>query len=158
MKLSKSQVKSVFGRFRSGRIAALIAVPLVALAVSGCGGGGGPEGKARASASGKVVFDGKPIPAGHVLFTHTDSGTMAICPISDGEYSSVSGEGPLVGANTVSVSALDKPDGQPLFGAGKAMQVTVEASGYTGDITLAADDVSAAPKVETDEEMQQAVQ
>jgi len=140
MKSLASVVKLVFG---SGRIIAAFAVSITLLAAVGCGGGAS-DAKERGSASGKAVFDGKPIPAGYVVFTHKESGTMAMCPISEGEYSSVRGEGPLLGANTVTVSALDGPDGQPLFGAGKSIEVDVTSAGYTGDITLAAEDVTAA--------------
>lgn len=36
------------------------------------------------------------------------------------------------------------------------MDVKAEASGYTGDITLPADDVKPATKIEVDDELQQA--
>jgi len=130
---------------------AAFAVCITLLAVSGCGGGA-DDAKERASASGKVSFDGKPVPAGNVVFMHTASGTMAMCPISEGEYSSVRNEGPLLGANTVTVSALDKADGQPLFGGGKSFEVDVAASGYTGDFALTAEDVMPAAPVNVDEE------
>ncbi len=137
------------------RMMSCVAMSFLLLTLAGCGGGGS-DGKPRASASGKAMFDGKPIPAGFVVFTHKDSGTVASCPISEGEYSSVSGEGPLIGANTVTISALDKVDGQPLFGGGKTIEVNVEASGYTGDVTVAADEVLPAATVDVDEELQQA--
>jgi hypothetical protein len=151
---SLSELK--FQRSTRRRMLATVAMSCMLVATAGCGGGGGADGKPRASASGKAMFDGKPIPAGFVVFTHNESGTMASCPISEGEYASVSGQGPLIGANTISVSALDKVDGQPLFGGGKTMEVNVETSGYTGDVTLAADDVMPAAAVDVDEEMQQA--
>ena len=157
MKSSHSSVRFTFGSVGAGRAMAAFAVTLTLLATTGCGGGAS-DGKERASASGKAVFDGKPIPAGHVVFTHVASGTVSMCPISEGEYSSVSGEGPLLGPNTVTVTALDKPDGQPLFGGSKSSEVDVTSAGYKGDITLAAEDVTAAPVVETDEELQKATQ
>ena len=156
MRLSKSMFKSIFGGVVGGQVIAAIAVFFAVVAVSGCGGSDGKPTKPRASASGKAIFDGKPIPAGHVAFHHKETGTVATCPISEGEYESVSGEGPLIGPNAVTVSALDKVDGQPLFGGGKPMDVKVEASGYTGDVTLTADDVKPATIPDVDEELEQA--
>jgi hypothetical protein len=153
MKLSASVVKLVFG---SRRVIAAFTVSMTLLAAVGCGGGAS-DAKDRASASGKAVFDGKPIPAGHVVFTHNESGTTANCPISEGEYSSVSGEGPLLGANTVTVSALDGPDGKPLFGGGKSFEADVASSGYAGDFTLAAEDVTEAAPILVDEEFPPAI-
>ena len=150
MRLSEAVVKLAFRGFCSGRVMAAFAVSLTLFAAGGCGGAS--DAKERASASGKAVFDGKPIPAGHVVFTHKGSGTMAMCAISEGEYSSVSGEGPSLGTNTVTVSALDGPDGQPLFGGGKSFEVDVTSSGYTGDFALTAADVSApATRIPDDE-------
>jgi len=149
-------VKSIFSGVAGGRAIAAAAVLFAVFVVSGCGASDGKPSKPRASASGKAIFDGKPIPAGYVTFIHKESGTAATCPITEGEYESLSGEGPLIGDNSVTVSALDKVDGQPLFGGGKPMDAKVEASGYTGDITLAADDVKPATPIEVDEELQQA--
>ena len=156
MRFSKSMVQSIFSGVVGRRVITATALYLAVFAVSGCGGSDGKPSKPRATASGKATFDGKPIPAGFVTFIHKESGTSASCPISEGEYESVSGEGPLIGDNAVTVSALDKVDGQPLFGGGKPMDVKVEASGYTGDVTLTAEDVKPVAAIEVDDELQQA--
>lgn len=121
----------------------------------GCGGGEKPKpGRERVSASGKVTFDGAPVPAGFVVFNHKESGTPVNCPISEGEYESVSGEGPIVGANMVTVTALDKAEGgQALFGGMTPKEVAVEAGGYTGDFAFTKDEVTPAAKNEVDEEL-----
>ncbi|MFN8709872.1 MAG: hypothetical protein ACK50J_24635 [Planctomyces sp.] len=121
----------------------------------GCGGAEKPKpGRERVSASGKVTFDGAPVPAGFVVFNHNESGTPVSCPISDGAYESVSGEGPIVGANMVTVTALDKAEGgQALFGGMTAKEVTVEAGGYTGDFAFTKEEVTPAAKNEVDEEL-----
>jgi hypothetical protein len=122
------------------------------LVVAGCGGGGGDgkvAGGARADASGKVTYDGKPVPAGSVVFRHKESGTVVECPISDGEYENVSGLGPVIGDNSVGVTGLDKSgeDAKPLWTGPWAKEVKIEASGYKEDLTILATEVK--PYVET---------
>lgn len=147
-------VKTIVSVGSVGRRAVVCSAGLAMLAlVAGCGGGGGAEGgRPRASASGKVSFDGKPVPAGFVVFTHTESGSTSECPITEGEYESESGKGPIVGDNTVAVTALDKVDGNPLFGGSKPTSVKVEAGGYTGDFNIAAADVSPAAERQMEDE------
>jgi hypothetical protein len=97
---------------------------------SGCGQEPAEGGKdhPRASASGKVTFDGQPIPSGSVTFMHAESGTYANCPIEDGEYESESGDGPIIGKNTVTVVGVDGPNGTQLWGGAWSQQVDI-----TGD-------------------------
>jgi hypothetical protein len=132
-----------------GRVCLTVALLFV---VAGCGGGGGDgkvAGGARADAAGKVTYDGKPVPAGNVIFRHKDSGTVVECPISDGEYENASGLGPVIGDNTVGVTGLDKAgeDAKPLWTGPWGKEVKIEAGGYKEDLTILATEVK--PYVET---------
>jgi len=50
--------------------------------------GCGPAGPALYSVEGEVVFDGKPVPAGHISFIPEDSqGRTAATKIANGKYS-----------------------------------------------------------------------
>ena len=70
-------------------------------AILGCGGGADvPPGRERVSASGKVTFDGNPVPAGGVSFMHKESGNTGYCTIVNGAYTEEDGQGPVVGENT----------------------------------------------------------
>lgn len=62
-----------------GRAAAL---PLLVLAAGGCGSGNG-----KAVVSGKITFDGSPMPDGYVIFTPDGGGTPDAGPILDGKFS-----------------------------------------------------------------------
>jgi hypothetical protein len=63
-------------------IALVAALPLLVLAVTGCGTGDGKE-----LVTGTVTFDGNPMPDGYVTFTPEGGGTPAAGPIQDGKYS-----------------------------------------------------------------------
>lgn len=101
-------------------------------ALSGCSSdpGEGSQERARTSASGTAMFDGKPIPSGSVTFLHTESGTYANCPIHDGKYASVSGEGPVIGSNLTSVVGLQEPHGTPLWGGVWSQQVEITSDSF----------------------------
>jgi hypothetical protein len=123
----------------------LIAGGLMLVGFSGCGGGGGgkKEGasKPRVSASGKVEFDGNPIPAGTVSFMNLQTGNIAVCPIYNGSYSSKRGEGPNPGENTVNIVGRESEDGDPMWAGAWTKKVTVDESGYKGDFSISSDQV-----------------
>lgn len=115
---------------------------IVLISLSGCGSKA--EGKAdrqRVNASGKAEFDGKAIPAGMIMFTHLESGTVATCPISNGYFSNPRGEGPLIGKNAVTVVGKDKEDGKPLWGGVWSREVDVPSSKFEQDFKITADQV-----------------
>ena len=57
------------------------ALPILVLAVSGCGSGDG-----KALVTGMVTFDGTPMPDGYVIFTPEGGGTPVAGPIQDGNF------------------------------------------------------------------------
>lgn len=107
-------------------------------ALSGCGGDPPEGGKElpRSSASGKVTFDGQPIPAGSVTFMHADSGTYANYPFEDGEYESTSGDGPVIGKNTVIVVGMDQPNGTPMWGGTWSREVEITGDAFEQDFDV----------------------
>jgi hypothetical protein len=93
------------------------------LVLSGCGGDSGPQ---RYNVSGSVTFDGKPVPAGSVLFepdrSKGNSGPAAAVKIKDGKYDSkIDGKGTVGGPHVVKITGMDGvpqedfPDGTVLF-------------------------------------------
>jgi len=80
----------------------LLAVALVQCV--GCGGSSGPE---RASVSGQVTFDGKPIEKGSIAFIPdgTTVGPTAGAIIENGRYKTQSGGGPVLGSHRVEIVA-----------------------------------------------------
>ena len=109
-----------------GRVMSVVLLAGLAT-LAGCGGGGAaPNPKLpRVAASGKVDFDGAPIPAGSVVFYHIASGTPAIGEISECEYTVSASEGPVVGENSIAVTGLDKPEGAPLWTGKWSKTVTI---------------------------------
>jgi len=110
-------------------------------AVIGCGGESVPAGRERMSASGKVTFEGNPVPAGGVLFMHKESGNNGYCTIVNGAYTEEDGQGPVVGENTVTVTGLDMVDGKPLWGGSYSKDVTITKDGFKEDFAIVAADV-----------------
>ena len=110
-------------------------------AVIGCGGESVPEGRERMSASGKVTFDGNPVPAGGVSFMHKESGNNGYCMIVDGAYTEEDGKGPVVGENTVTVTGLDMVDGKPLWSGSYSKDVTITKDGFNEDFAIVSSDV-----------------
>ena len=104
-------------------------------AIIGCGDST-PPGPERATASGKVEFDGKPVPAGSVSFIHKESGNMSSCMITNGVYTSEVNEGPVLGENTLSVSGYAVIDGKPLWGGVYSKMVTVAKDGFNEDFSI----------------------
>ena len=112
--------------------------------LAGCGGGVEANPKLpRVAASGKVDFDGTPIPAGSLVFYHVASGTPGTAEITDGTYSVGDDEGPVVGENSVAISGFDKPEGSPLWEGKWSKTVNVEASGFQGDFSVKKDEIIA---------------
>jgi hypothetical protein len=66
------------------RIACLFLLCSLGLVLAGCGGGSDP----RATVKGKVSLDGKPVPAGKVVFQSEAGDKTAFADIVDGAYSS----------------------------------------------------------------------
>jgi hypothetical protein len=91
-----------------------------ALATSGCGSGNKPLGQLK----GKVLFNGKPVPAGYISFTPDSSkgghGSVKVAQIKDGAYDTAQGSDPGVipGPTVIRIAGFD---GQPvrLFAQGK---------------------------------------
>lgn len=90
---------------------------LAILLAAGCGSGGA----GRLSVSGKVTYQGRPVPAGSVTFepdaSRGASGPGAVAEIKDGRYRTPSGKGPTAGPHRVRITGYDgKPctlDGTP---------------------------------------------
>lgn len=125
----------------SAATSSLLCVALVC-SLSGCGGGGKDAKKTpTVNASGKVEFDGKPIPAGTVTFIHATSGNMATCTISNGSYSSPRGEGPNPGDNAVTIMGKEKADGNQMWAKAWTKQVKVGDKEFKEDFSIKADEV-----------------
>jgi hypothetical protein len=121
-----------------------IALGLAALTgLGGCGGGGKEKGASlpRVKASGKVEFDGNPVPAGTVSFLNSQTGNISVCKISHGRYSSSSGEGPNPGENTVTIVGKESDDGTPLWAGAWSKKVQVEQSGFQEDFSISSSEV-----------------
>jgi hypothetical protein len=135
------------GRFlRDGRIVSVGAILLGAAmlaGVSGCSSDPAEGGKdnPRASASGSVTFNGQPIPAGSVTFTHLDSGTYSTCPIDDGTYENESGDGPLIGKNVVTVVGLEAAGGKPQWSGAWSKEVDIAGDTFEQNFEVQSDEV-----------------
>jgi hypothetical protein len=113
----------------------------------GCGGGSSSD-VPRTELSGKATFDGKPIPFGEVVFapdtTKGNKGPGATAPITNGEYKTQPGKGPVAGPQKVKVSGYNEspsqqgPSGrQPLFPE-HTLSLEVPADKGTLDINVPA--------------------
>lgn len=80
---------------------------------AGCGGG--TKGPPRENVSGKVTYDGKPVPHGFIDFRLPDGSVVSTIQIKDGAYASASGEGPAAGQNDVGIAGFDKEGGFKLW-------------------------------------------
>jgi len=111
------------------------------LAACGCGGGAEP-GPARFRLSGKVTFDGKPVPVGTIYF-EPESGPAGNAQIKDGQYDTANGKGIVGGAHTVMIEGYDghgaNPGemGKPIFKPFRAKQ-DLPASDGTKDFEIPA--------------------
>lgn len=129
------------GRVVSVAAAALFCLSLVC-SLPGCGGAGkeGPT-TPRVAASGKVEFDGKPLPAGTVTFRNHATGNTAICEISNGKYSCSADEGPNPGANVVTVMGMAKAGADPMWARPWSKQVEVGQTDFSEDFSIPAGEV-----------------
>ena len=89
-------------------------LPMILLAVAfawvtGCGGDGGPK---RFHLSGTVTFNGKPIPAGSIVFqpdtAKGNSGPQGVAEIRDGKYDTSDGKGMIGGPHIVRITGFDR--------------------------------------------------
>ncbi|QDU00905.1 hypothetical protein V6x_05820 [Gimesia chilikensis] len=123
--------------------------------------GGSAEHIERASVSGTVTFDGKPLPAGNILFVpDVDAsgnplrGKAVQATITDGAYTIPAEQGPAVGNNKVQITATRKTgkfqesDGQKIeiekqylpakYNASTTLKQDIAAGENTADFTLEA--------------------
>ncbi|MFN3189226.1 MAG: hypothetical protein ACE361_01795 [Aureliella sp.] len=82
-------------------------LPLICLLL--CGGCGGPISQRRASVSGQVTLDGKPLKEGTVRFVPAagNSGPKVSVPVDRGRFSTELRYGPMVGTNRVEIVSRD---------------------------------------------------
>jgi hypothetical protein len=97
----------------AGRLVCLAAAVGAALAACGCGS----DKKQLGQLKGKVLFGGKPVPAGYISFTPDMSkgghGSVKVAQIKDGEYDTSQGSDPGVipGPTVIRIAGFD---GKPL--------------------------------------------
>ena len=121
-----------------------LVVPVLAVVVTvGCGGGGGSKvpPATRVDATGQVEFNGEPVPVGTVTFINKASGAIAVCPISNGTYTSERKKGPVPGPSSVTVVGKESAEGAFLWKGGWPKQVEVDESGFSEDFSIASKDV-----------------
>ena len=91
-----------------GRCLLLAAAGAALLGAAGCGSDGGPT---RYDLSGKVTYNGQPVPAGYILFAPDTSqgnkGPGAQADIQDGRYQTPAGQGAIGGPHVVTISGFD---------------------------------------------------
>ncbi len=112
-----------FGLFSRGRRrgSGLLGLVLVALCISGCGG----DGAGHVQVSGKVTFNGSPVPAGQIVFepdpTAGNAGATGFAEIVNGHFdtSDEGGQGTVGGPHVVRITGLSgkagTPGAKPLF-------------------------------------------
>jgi hypothetical protein len=71
----------------------------------------GCDKQPRTSVSGKVTFDGQPLPAGQIVFEPAGAGRLGIAQISDGAYTMPAANGPTAGKYVVRITAT-RPTGR----------------------------------------------
>lgn len=88
------------------------------LSTFGCGGRN--DGPSRYRVSGAVTFDGKPIPAGVIVFSpdlaKKNDGPQGMAEIRDGKFDTSwgTGKGVVGGPMLITVGGTETPDGKPL--------------------------------------------
>jgi hypothetical protein len=94
-------------RSRSRFPSCTVAVLLALVTLAGCGDGG----PARFEVSGKVTYDGKPVPAGFIVFIPEDakgnSGPATTAGIEDGQFRTLPGKGTIGGPHIAAVYGFD---------------------------------------------------
>lgn len=96
--------------------ASLIAVTMTALGLlAGCGSSGGADAPERISLSGKVTFNGQPVPAGDLSFApdseQGNKGPAGVATIENGVYHTIDGKGPVAGAQIVTINGFEAGEG-----------------------------------------------
>jgi hypothetical protein len=91
-------------RFVPRRIVALL--PLLLLALAGCGGG---DDLARVPVAGEVSVDGAPLKSGTIRFIPSapTAGPAAVATVREGKFELPEAEGPVVGTHRVEIESLD---------------------------------------------------
>src|SRR5262245_61914885 len=118
------------------RLAAFLTLS-AAVALLGCAGGSGPK---RYRVSGKVTYDGRPIPFGEVLITpdgaKKNSGAQGIANIRDGVFdtSAAGGKGYGGGPAVIRVTGFDREGGKLL--CEQEFAVDLPAGDATHDIDV----------------------
>lgn len=91
----------------------LMRIGLCVATVMACGCTGSPR-RERYKYEGTVMFSGKPVPLGYVIFSPDaeagNSGPSSQADIIDGRYSTPSGEGLIGGAYVLSIFGYDRPN------------------------------------------------
>ncbi len=112
-------------RFRSCNAAVLLAI----VALAGCGGDSGPK---RFELSGTVIYDGKPVPAGFIVFIPDDatgnSGPATTAGIQDGQYRTLPGKGTIGGPHVATVYGFDGKHSEAAKSSG--VPATIDPMGH----------------------------
>ena len=101
-----------------------------------------PAGPATFKVSGKVTFDGEPVPAGMVIFVKEKGNVRVACAIEDGYYETQDGKGHLGGKYSVQIDAKDgvKTDvsfnGTPMWSSGWATEVDLSEASEKKDFDI----------------------
>ena len=113
-------------RYAGLRHLSWLCIVVVFLGALGCNRDSGP---ARYDLTGTITYDGKPVPAGYILFApdtyQGNDGPGASASIKDGVYRVRSGEGTVGGPHSATINGFDdvsfqqgltsNPMGKPLF-------------------------------------------
>ncbi|MEA1950462.1 MAG: hypothetical protein U9N87_03705 [Planctomycetota bacterium] len=88
--------------------AACCAVLVLTFMIGGCGG---PTGPPRYEVSGKVTYNGQPVPAGKIMFEPDRSvkneGPRGIAKIENGQYKTLPDQGAVAGPLVVRIQGYD---------------------------------------------------
>ena len=113
--------------------------------------GCGEAGQQRNRVSGKVTYDGKPIPYGEVLITpdgaKKNSGAQGIAPLRDGKYdtSAAGGKGYGGGPAVIRVTGFDREGGKLL--CEEEFQVDLPPGEATHDINVPLKKTKGTPEI-----------
>jgi len=113
---------------------------LLAVCLAGCSGDS--EGETGFKVSGKVTFDGEPVPAGMVVFFKEETQARVACVLTDGYYETQDGKGHLGGKYEVQITAKDgvpvasDPQGTFLWMERWATEVDLKEASETKDFDV----------------------
>ena len=105
------------------RLASTLCALFALSAIIGCNS----ADSGRASISGKVTFDGQPLPSGEIVFEPQGTGRLGIAQIVDGAYQMPPQQGPTPGNYLVRITA-NRP-------TGKAVQPATDPSGRSSGVS-----------------------